>query len=129
MHDRPARFVDNHDGDTATMMLDQDFFATQTINVRLANVWAPEPKDKGYVQAKAYLRFLMVGQNAVEKWPFIVITHETATGNQVKSFDRFVADIIRAIDGVSINSEMMKYLTQNGFTGGTGFPEPQGKKV
>jgi endonuclease YncB( thermonuclease family) len=119
MHDRPARFIDNHDGDTVTMLLDQGFNDRKIITLRLANVWAPELNEEGGQQAKAYLRFLVTGPNSVEEWPFIVHTQQTKTGKDIMSFSRYVATVMMS-DGESLNSKLMKYLADTNQTGGMG---------
>jgi hypothetical protein len=119
MHDRPARFIENHDGDTVTMILDQGFHDTKTIVLRLANVWAPEMSEKGGTQVKAYLTFLMVGPNSLEPWPFVVHTQKTKSGKDVMSFSRYVATIMMS-DGESLNSKLMRYITEHNSGGGIG---------
>jgi endonuclease YncB( thermonuclease family) len=120
MHDRRARFVENHDGDTVTMILDQDFDDMKKINIRLANVWAPELDEHGGIQTKAYVSFLLSGRNSIEEWPFIVHTSVTKTDKPVKSFDRYVATVMSPDGKWSLNSELMKYITESGFKGGIG---------
>lgn len=117
MNDRPARFVENHDGDTVTMLLDQGFFDRKQINIRLANVWAPEIDEEGGAQVKEMISFLMDGANSTEEWPFVVHTHKTKTGKDIKSFDRYVATIMMP-DGESLNSKLMNYISEHSAWGG-----------
>lgn len=119
MHDRPAKFLDNHDGDNVTMLLDQDFDDMKKIEIRLANVWAPEMDEEGGEQVRDRVRFLMIGANSYSTWPFVVHTHKTKKGKNVKSFDRYVATVMMP-DGESLNSKIMAYIVREGYTQGIG---------
>ncbi len=119
MHDRPARFVENHDGDTITVLLDQDFDDMKKINIRLANVWAPEMNEDGGKQVKAMVAFICAAYKVGPGFPLVVHTHKTKTGKNIKSFDRYVATVMMP-DGESLNSKLMKYIAEIGVTGGVG---------
>lgn len=124
MHDKRARYVEHNDGDSVTMMLDQDFWDTKTINIRLANVWAPETNEDGGddVRVFVYHWFIKHITRAADKttWPFLVITHKTRTDKEKMSLGRYVADIM-TIDGQNhLNSDVMKYILDRGYTGGIG---------
>lgn len=124
MHDRPAQYVRNHDGDSVTMVLDQGFYDTKQINIRLANVWAPEEDEDGYVPVKYFVSdwFARHLVRATSRWPFIVYTHRTSKGTEVKTFDRYVANI-ETVDGKhNLNSDVMHFIVEQGYTGGTGAP-------
>lgn len=119
MHDRRAQYVDHHDGDSVTMMLDQDFWDTKTINIRLANVWAPELKDRGGPEVRDFVASWFSAFN-IAKWGFLVITHRTRTDKEVTTLGRYVADVM-TIDGqFHLNSDVMKFIADRGYTGGIG---------
>jgi endonuclease YncB( thermonuclease family) len=121
MHDRPAKYESNHDGDTVTMILDQDFFDTKTINIRLANVWAPEEDEDGGPAVQHFVEhWFKVRARGKGKWPFVVYTDQTRTGTEVKSFDRFVATVMTADGKHSLNTEVMKFIVDQGYSGGIG---------
>lgn len=125
MHDRPAKYVENHDGDSVTMLLDQDFFDTKQINIRLANVWAPEMnKDEGAEEVQRFV-FEWFNRRITAKndgWDFMVITHQTSTGKEKKTLDRFVADVMSADGKEHLNSEVMAYIIEKGYPRGVGAP-------
>jgi endonuclease YncB( thermonuclease family) len=121
MHDRPAKYADNHDGDTVTMMLDQDFFDTKTINIRLANVWAPETDQDGGLEVQAFVaHWFKLRARGGGKWPFVVHTMQTRNDTEVLSFNRFVATVMTADGKHSLNSEVMEFITDRGYGGGIG---------
>lgn len=124
MHDRRARYVSNHDGDTVTMTLDQDFYDTKTINIRLANTWAPEMKDEGGEQVMWFVNQWftkhIVRLASVTTWPFLVVTHRTRTDHETMTLGRYVADISTIDTNESLNSAVMKYIVDQGFSGGIG---------
>lgn len=121
---RPARFISNHDGDTVTVVLDQGFYDTKQITLRLANVWAPELKDKGGMVVWAFVSQWFTKRMSDNDWDFIVTTYQTKTGNDVKTLDRYVADVVAVKDGAHLNSDIMKYVAEKGYSGGTGAPSP-----
>lgn len=125
MNDRRARYVRNHDGDSVTMLLDQGFYQTFQPNIRLANVWAPESGDDGYTDVKYFVRDWFMDhmiRGGTTKWPFIVTTHQTSADTDVKTFDRFVADITTRDGRHSLNSEVMRFILENGYPLGAGAP-------
>jgi len=126
MHDRPARYIENHDGDSVTLLIDQDFFDSKQINIRLANVWAPElGKDEGAEECQEFVADWFLRQIVAtghSKWDCIVITHQTSTGNEKKTLDRFVADVMSADGKEHLNSDVMAFITERGYSGGTGAP-------
>jgi hypothetical protein len=103
------------------MMLDQDFFDTKTINIRLANVWAPEEDQEGGPDVQAWVaHWFKLRSRGKGEWPFVVYTAQTRDHTEVKSFDRFVATVV-TIDGKhNLNTEVMKYIIEQGYTGGIG---------
>lgn len=121
--DRPARFHSNHDGDTVTMILDQGFYDTKQITLRLANVWAPELiKDTGGPEVWSFVFQWFTKRLSDNGWDFVVTTYLTKTGRDVKTLDRYVADVVAVKDGAHLNSDVMKYVAEKGYSGGIGSP-------
>lgn len=126
MHDRPAKYVSNHDGDTVTVILDQDFYDNKQINLRLANVWAPELHQPGGEDVRAFVFKWFVDRVQAaphDAWPFMVYTHQTPKGDrELKTFDRYVATVMTFDEKQSLNADVMKYILEKGYSGGTGAP-------
>lgn len=121
MWDKRSRLVTVHDGDTVTMTLDQGFGATQTIKVRLLGVWAPELKDPGGKETKAFVDewFNKFAGNTLSTWPWLVVTARTAD-HEAQTFDRYVCTV-STLDGTqSLNTAVMDFIQRNGYGGGTG---------
>lgn len=119
MHDRRAKYVENHDGDSVTMLLDQDFYDFKQINIRLANTWAPELKDVGGFEVANYVRTWFKAYD-VTKWGFLVLTHRTRTDKETMTLGRYVADIMTIDEAFHLNSDVMKFIVDRGYTGGIG---------
>lgn len=119
MHDRRAQYIANYDGDSVVMMLDQDFYDTKTINIRLANVWAPELREPGGVEVREFVRTWFRAYD-VQKWGFRVITHKTKTDREVMTLGRYVADITTVDGRFCLNSDVMRFIVEENFTGGIG---------
>ena len=127
MWDRRADFLSNHDGDTVTMVLDQGFYDTKQINIRLANVWAPELKQAGGVETRNFVTHWFEDRFIKGVWSFVVVTYRTKAGREIKTFDRYVADVL-SVDGTShLNSDVMKFIADMGYDGGVGSPEKQAR--
>ena len=121
MNDRRAQFVDNHDGDSVTMLLDQGFYDYKQINIRLANVWAPELRDPGGREVMNFvLAWFTSRMSKKVKWPFIVHTMMTTTQHEVQTLGRIVGTIMSKDGKESLNSDIMKFIVENGYTGGIG---------
>jgi hypothetical protein len=125
MHDRPAKYHDNNDGDSVVMILDQGFYDTKRIKIRLANVWAPEGHEPGgdacwrFVHDWFMRNMTMYGHL---EWPFMVITHVTKNDTEKMTLGRFVADVM-TIDGKHhLNADVMQFIAERGYSGGIGSP-------
>lgn len=128
MYDRRAKFVNNYDGDSVVMMLDQGFMDTKTINIRLANVWAPELREPGGELVAKYVAdwFLNRIVRLDRPWPFLVITYRTRSDREQITLGRYVADVL-TVDGEDhLNSDVMRYISEKSFSGGTGAPARDG---
>lgn len=119
---RPAKYVSNHDGDTVTVILDQGFYDTKQINLRLANVWAPELREKGGADVMAWVGHWF-SIRAGSGWDFEVTTYVTRSGHELTTFERYVADVRCPVDGSHLNSDVMHYISNQGYSGGTGAPK------
>jgi endonuclease YncB( thermonuclease family) len=125
LNDRPASYVRNHDGDSVTVMIDQGFYDRKQINIRLANVWAPKLDQEGGTPVKYFVQDWFARhmvKNFGTKWPFLVVTHMTSANAEVKSFDRFVADVMTRDGKSHLNSDLMHFIVDMGYAGGTGAP-------
>ena len=88
--------------DKVTEVIDGDTFKRQssTKNVRLENVYAPELGKPGGYAAKRELQRL--------------IDYENVSIDEVgSSYDRVVAQVNRARDGLDVNAAMRRFLNQS----------------
>lgn len=90
-----ARVLAVHDGDTFTVRVDLGFRAGLDLELRIADVDAPELRHPGGREARAYLAALTAGALVT------VTTHKTRAGADVRSFVRYVADVTLA-DGLDV---------------------------
>lgn len=102
-----AQVLSVHDGDTITALVDVGFDVHVKIKLRLKDVYAPELSQKGGTSARQIL-FNMLPPN------IIITVYKTKSGNVLKSFDRYIVSID------DVNSKMIKWLSDNKLTGGTG---------
>lgn len=124
MHDRRAQYIDNHDGDNASMILDQDFGDTKLIEVRFAAVFAPELSEPGGVETKEYVTrwFQRAAVGApYSRWPYIVTTlRMKRTDREQKTLDRYVGTIESWNRIMNLNHDVSQFISENGYGGGTG---------
>jgi endonuclease YncB( thermonuclease family) len=83
-----ATAVAVHDGDTFTARVDVGFRTTVELELRIADVYAPELNEPRGQEARGTLsQLLAVG-------PLIVETRKAKrTGRDLRSFERYVADV------------------------------------
>lgn len=128
MYDRRAQYVENHDGDTAKLILDQGFYDTKLIHLRFANVWAPETDEPGGHEVQKYVQdWFNTNVDVKKKWNFIVVTYQVA-GHDEMSFNRYIGDVLTLDGKNTLASMVMKFIADKGYSGGTGAPTPQGPK-
>lgn len=124
MHDRRAQVIDDHDGDTATMILDQDFGDTKLMDVRFAGVYAPELKDVGGSDTQLFVAdwFKKAATGApYSRWPYIVTTlRMKRTDREQKTLDRYVGTITNWDGTRNLNHDVNEFIHAQGFGGGTG---------
>lgn len=120
MWDNRAQYVANHDGDNATMVLDYGRGLHQELEIRMANTWAPELKDIGGAEVQLFVHRWFI-RHSKSKWPFIVwSTRMKEADKEQMTFNRYVGTITTADGKHSINSDVMAYIVQQGYTGGIG---------
>ena len=108
-----AEVLEVHDGDTITARVDLGFEVSVVKDFRLLDVYAPEMKEPtGPICQKKLHSIIPVGIK-IE-----IISLKTKTGNDLKSFDRYIA--IVKYKGRDINKEMIEWLKKNNYTGGIG---------
>lgn len=124
MWDRRARYVSNHDGDTVTVVLDQGFNDTKTLDIRLYGVFAPELDEHGGRECRDFVTKWFVEQMEDVKtsgWNFIVNTMRMRrTDSEQMTFTRYVG-IITSLDGSqNLNALVTQFIIDNNFPGGVG---------
>jgi endonuclease YncB( thermonuclease family) len=100
--------MEAHDGDTFTVMIDLGFFVYAFADIRLRGVDTPElagPNRDGAWQAREFTQARVVRQ------PLLLKTVLTRTGNEVRTFERYVADVWYAPtitgDGLSLAQALL----------------------
>lgn len=122
MWDKRAKFLGNHDGDNATMVLDQGFGDTKTLEIRLLGTFAPELVDVGGPQTQQFVNDWFYARTRPNvTWNFVVTTVRMKTvDREQKSFDRWIG-IISDINNQSVlNVDVMEFVLKNGYAGGIG---------
>lgn len=124
MWDRRARYVSNHDGDTVTVVLDQGFDDTKTIDIRLFGVYAPELDQRGGPECRKFVTDWFVEQMGsvnTSNWSVIVTTiRMKKADHEQMTFTRYVG-IITSLDGSqNLNALVSQYILDNNFPGGVG---------
>lgn len=124
MWDRRARYVSNHDGDTVTVVLDQGFNDTKTIDVRLFGVYAPELSEKGGTECRKFVTDWFVNEMSsvsTTNWNVIVTTMRMKKADSEQmTFDRYVA-VITSLDGSrNLNAAVEQFIIENSYPGGVG---------
>jgi endonuclease YncB( thermonuclease family) len=121
MWDKRARILSNHDGDTLTAVLDQAFWDTKQITVRLFGVWAPELKEVGGPETRDFVTAWISQYSTAASWPFLVTTMRTPRSDlEVQTLGRYVALVETVDHGHNLNLEVQAFVTERGYGGGTG---------
>jgi endonuclease YncB( thermonuclease family) len=123
MWDRRAQYLENHDGDTVKMALDQGFGDTKLVDVRLMGVFAPELHDVGGPECRAFVQAWFEYRLRETRWGFVVITARMKVADrEQKTLDRYVGTVT-SLDGTdNLNLEVMQFIVSKGYSGGTGAP-------
>lgn len=122
MWDRRAEYLENHDGDTVKMVIDQGFGDTKLMEIRLFGVFAPELKQVGGPECQDFVKYWLESRvTAGRRWNFVVTTTRMKVADrEQKTLDRYVG-VITSLDGTdNLNLEIMNYIKSKGYAGGTG---------
>ena len=85
---RPVRVID---GDTMVVECDTGFYGRQEVNVRIADLHAPELNEPGGKEARIKLNAALTWMSG---WPLRVVTRQRETVvSEVRSFERYVCDL------------------------------------
>jgi endonuclease YncB( thermonuclease family) len=122
MWDKRAEYVDNHDGDTIKVNLDQGFGdIKENVNIRLMGVWAPELSQPGGVECRDFVRQWFADHDVNPRWNFIVTTARMKVADSEQmTFNRYVA-VVTSLDGSdNLNLDISAFVAKNGYSGGVG---------
>lgn len=124
MWDRRARYAGNHDGDTITVVLDQGFGDTKTIDIRLYGVYAPELSEKGGPECRDFVTKWFIEQMDSVKtsnWNFVVTTMKMKRADHEQmTFDRYVATVTSLDGSRNLNLEIQDFIDEHVYSGGVG---------
>lgn len=122
MWDRRSEYLENHDGDTIKMTLDQGFGDTKLVDIRLLGVFAPELKQVGGIECQAFVQEWFKA-HAVKgtRWGFVTTTARMKiTDREQKTLDRYVG-IVTSLDGTeNLNLAIMQFIAANKYSSGIG---------
>ncbi len=91
------------DGDTLTVLADSGYYGRHEVHIRLAGFSAPELREVGGTAARRALADVLTTADAVP-WPLRVISRQRETVvSEVRSFERYVADVLIVRDGVLVD--------------------------
>lgn len=117
MWDKRARVITNYDGDTVTVELDQGFWDTKRINLRLDAVYAPELSQPGGLETRDYVTAWLTERAGGDTWPFVVVTRmNRAATREIATFGRIVGTLTHGQD--SLNAAVTEYVRANGYPPG-----------
>src|SRR4051812_39569245 len=122
MWDRRAEYLENHDGDNATMVLDQGFGDTKLVEIRLLGTFAPELKDPGGTETRNFVEtWFKTRISTKTRWNFVVITARMKrVDREQTSLDRWIGTIT-SLDGTdNLNVDVMAFVLKNGYGHGMG---------
>lgn len=121
MWDKRAKILAAHDGDTITVVLDQGFWDTKTVKIRLLGAYAPELKDVGGLETKAFVNDWVNRYAVGFEWPFTVTTVRGPRSDQEKTtLSRYLA-VVETIDlQHNLNIDVQAFITEHGYSGGVG---------
>lgn len=122
MWDKRAEYIRNHDGDNATMMLDQGHGDTKLLEVRLMGVFAPELREPGGKECQEFIEEWMHRNDvAGTRWKYIVITARMKTVDKEQmTFTRYVGTITSLSGASNLNAELIEFIRIKGYSGGIG---------
>lgn len=122
MWDRRAKVLAVKDGDTLRVQLDQGFGDTKTLDLRLFEVYAPEKKQTGGPETRAFVE-RWISERSEGEWPFIVTTIRTkGDEHEVTTLGRYVA-VFDSSTGESLNNAITAFVSEHGYGHGIGGQE------
>lgn len=89
----PLRVID---GDTLELLIDNGFSSRQQETIRLLNVYAPESKELGGPETKAYIeQWLATYIDTTLRWPLHLYTYPSSSfePNERRTFTRYLAEV------------------------------------
>lgn len=115
-------YLDNYDGDTVKVILDQGFSDTKQVDIRLLGVYAPELSQPGGKEVRDFVtEWFMKNGHEIAKWKFVVTTARMKVADrEQKTLDRYVATITNLDGTANLNLEVMAFVMANGYLGGVG---------
>lgn len=122
MWDRRAEYLENHDGDTVKMMLDQGFDQEYRADVRLLGTFAPELDDAGGPETRDFVTDWFKKRITTKtRWNFIVITARMKVADhEQRTLARYVGTVT-SLDGTdNLNLAVMQFVISKGYSGGIG---------
>lgn len=110
-----ARLDEVHDGDSLRLTMDTGFDNTTRKWLRLRAVFAPELKQRGGPSTRDFVQkwLWQHGKGLDSPWPLEVDTYRTSGGNDVKTLDRYLAEVRCAHDGSSLNAALGTFLAEH----------------
>lgn len=119
MWDRRAAVLEVTDGDTVLVDIDQGFGDTKEFSLRLLGVWAPEKKEPGGAETRAFIEKWVADRIGAKRWPFVITTIRVRDdSHEVRTFARYVGTLDYGNE--SLNVAIMAFVAANGYGGGTG---------
>jgi hypothetical protein len=116
-----------HDGDTLyDVYVDEGERHYHYEDIRLLGVFAPELDDPGGPECRQFVLdwikdVLASYGNNPPKWPFVRINARMKVKDaEQKTLDRFVSTITNMDGTRNLNAEIIQFIHENGYSGGTG---------
>lgn len=120
MWDHRAKSARVIDGDTLVTYEDWGKGLYEQTTVRLFGTFAPEMKETGGPETKAFAEKWIVDHSKGD-WPLIVqyIRNKPNTAEET-TFGRYVCMVFDAVTGESLNTAVSAFVVANGYPHGTG---------
>ena len=122
MWDKRAEYLNNHDGDTVKVVLDQGFGDTKLVDVRLLGVFAPELSQPGGKECQEFVAaWFEANHTPGNRWSFIVTTvRMKKTDSEQTTLSRYVGVITNMTSSSNLNAEVTRFIHEKGYSGGIG---------
>jgi hypothetical protein len=115
MWDYRAQLLRVDDADTIVILADQGFSGRQEEAIRLADVSAPELRDPGGAESKAFTQ-AWAAQLSLLRWPLYVMTQPNTNPepSERRSFVRYIGTVYDYADrGRCLNDDLAAFLAQH----------------